>query len=445
MPGRTRTILQYVIAALIPIAIGLLWPATSILAPFPASMFFIWIALIARFFGFGPALLCTAASTFTFWNIVLSMQVYQVRMEVVRLLLFIVASLVVASLSRQRSKEAREAAERLRALFDTALDAILFANEDGHYIDANPAATELLGYSRQELIERSIGDLGPAEDRPRLIEAFSSVETEGRASGEAVIVRKDGSVRDIEYRWAGNALPGIHAVMMHDITARKEAERAQHHLSGRLLQLQDEERRRIARQLHDTTAQSLAAIRLNLSRIGRSPAGSSGIVKEALKESIALTEQSIAEVRTLSYLLHPPMIDEAGLLPSLRWFVRGFEERSGITATLEAREEMSRLPPDLETAVFRIVQEALTNIQRHSGSKVAKILLERHPQHLRLEITDEGRGMPQELRDSPNALLASGVGIVGIQQRVRELGGKMEIESGDDGTRLLVTLPVAEV
>jgi PAS domain S-box-containing protein len=444
MPGRIRTTLKYVIAALIPIAIWLLWPATSILAPFPASMFFIWIALIARFFGFGPALLCTSASTFTFWKIVLDMRAYPMHLEIVRLLLFLVASLVVASLSRQRSKEVREAEERLHALFETALDAILFADVHGHYIDANPAATALLGYSRQEIIERSVGDFAADADRQKLLENFRPVQAGGRTSGDGVILTKDTSTRDVEYRWVGNALPGIHAVMMHDITARKKAERALHHLSGRLLQLQDEERRRIARQLHDTTAQSLAAIRLNLARIGRSPAGSAGVVKEAVEESVALTEQSIAEIRTLSYLLHPPMIDEAGLLPSLRWFVRGFQERSGITATLEAPEEMSRLPQELETAVFRIVQEALTNIQRHSGSKVAKIHLERHPQHLRLEITDEGRGMPQELRDSPNALLASGVGIVGIQQRVRELGGRMEIESHDRGTRLVVTLPVPE-
>src|SRR5204863_7046744 len=136
--------------------------------------------------------------------------------------------------------------------------------------------------------------------------------------------------------------------------------------SARLLHLQDEERRRIARELHDTTAQNLAAIRLLLTRVvrgeGRDPA-----LRESLDEALALTDTSIHEVRTLSYLLHPPMIEEACLLPALRWYVQGFEERSGIQATLDLPAELERLPAELETALFRIVQESLTNIQRHSG------------------------------------------------------------------------------
>jgi PAS domain S-box-containing protein len=338
----------------------------------------------------------------------------------------------------------REAQERVQALYDTAMDAILCLDSNGHFVDANPAATALLGYSRQELAEQSVGDFALPEDRQKAMEVFRRMRIEGKSNGESVIIRKDGSTREIEYRLLVNPQLGVQFVMMHDITARKEAERSLHKLSARLLQLQDEERRRIARQLHDTTAQSLAAIRLNLSRISRSPDAQSGAIKEAVDESVALTEQSIAEVRTLSYLLHPPMIDEAGLLPSLRWFVRGFEQRSGITSTLEACEEIGRLPQELETAVFRIVQEALTNIQRHSGSAIARIRLNRQGRLLRLEVQDEGRGMPQELRDHQSALLASGIGIAGIQQRVRELGGQMEFQSVDRGTQLAVTLPIPE-
>jgi signal transduction histidine kinase len=229
---------------------------------------------------------------------------------------------------------------------------------------------------------------------------------------------------------------------MHDITARKEAERSLQQLSGRLLRLQDEERRRIARQLHDITAQNLAVLRMNLSRISRFAVDPE--IKDSVAESIALTEQSIGEIRTFSYLLHPPLIDEAGLLPSLRWFARGFQERSGITVKLTAPEELDRLPSELETAVFRIVQEALTNIQRHSGSAVADIRLEKEPRSIRLEIEDKGHGLPAHLRDQQEALMASGVGIAGIRQRVRELGGKMQIESEDRGTRIVVNLPIPE-
>ncbi|MCU1245017.1 MAG: domain S-box, partial [Acidobacteria bacterium] len=131
-----------------------------------------------------------------------------------------------------------------------------------------------------------------------------------------------------------------------------------------------------------------------------------------------------------------------GLLPSLRWFARGFEQRTGIAVTLVAPEQIDRLSQELETALFRIVQEALTNIQRHSGSTVATIRVERHPQHLLLEIEDEGRGILQELRDEPSALFAAGVGIPGMQHRLLEFGGHLEIVSRDSGTRLSITLPI---
>jgi PAS domain S-box-containing protein len=364
-------------------------------------------------------------------------------LQIARVALFLAASLV--SVSRQRSREVGKADARLQALFDTTLDAIIFADSSGRFIDANPAATALLGYSHREIMERSIGDLSSSESQGREAKAiFHSVVTKGTASGETVIRRKDGEIRQVEYRCIGNALPGVHFVVMHDVTESREAQRSMQQLSGRLLHLLDEERRRFARQLHDTIAQSLAAIRLNLAVVSRSPAVSSGAIKEAVEESVALTEQSIAEIRTLSYLLHPPMIDEAGLLPSLQWYARGFEQRSGITTTFDAPPEMDRLPRELETAVFRIVQEALSNIQRHSGSAVAGIRLERLPQGLQLEVRDEGRGIPAEFRDHHSALIASGVGIAGIEHRVRELGGKMEIESSDRGTRIAVTLPIPE-
>ncbi|HWS72483.1 MAG TPA: PAS domain S-box protein, partial [Thermoanaerobaculia bacterium] len=266
---------------------------TGTINPFPASTFFLLIAVTARFFGFGPAVVCTLASALTFWRMV-GEETSPLAMQVVRILIFVVASLVVASVSRQRSKEVLEAEARLRALFETSLDAILFSVHDGRYIDANPAASALLGYSRQELLRHRVGDFSRAEDRGKMIGILERVEADGTASGDAVVVRRDGSTREVEYRAVGNALPGIHFVMMRDITARKEAEGALRQVSGRLLHLQDEERRRIARQLHDTTAQSLAAINLNLSRISRLAGTSSVPLREALEESMALTEQSIA-------------------------------------------------------------------------------------------------------------------------------------------------------
>ncbi len=443
MPEQIRSTTRYLFALLPPLIIAALWPSIETIHPFPASVFFLGIAIVARYFGYRPALLCTAVSAFAFWKVVLGMAGHPLSMQVGRVALFILASLVVAGLSRQRSKDVQAVQERLQSLYDTAMDAILCLHANGHFVDANPAASELLGYSREELAEQSVGDLSRPEDRQNAIDVFRRIRDEGKTDGEAVIVRKDGSTRDIEYRVIFNTHLDTQFVMMHDVTARKDAERSLHNLSARLLQLQDEERRRIARQLHDTTAQSLAAIRLNLFKISRSSDTTSAI-RETIEESVALTDQSITEVRTLSYLLHPPMIEEVGLLPTLHWFVRGFEQRSGIASTLEA-DEIGRLPQELETAVFRIVQEALTNIQRHSGSAVARIRLTRRDHSLQLEVQDEGQGMPQELLAHQSALLASGIGIAGIQQRVSELGGEMEFQSADHGTRLVVTLPVPEM
>ncbi|HEX2060437.1 MAG TPA: ATP-binding protein, partial [Thermoanaerobaculia bacterium] len=314
----------------------------------------------------------------------------------------------------------------------------------GRYVDANPAATRLLGIGREEIVKHRIGDFSSGPEQNSVNDLLERLMRTGTLTGEWTVVRTDGSRRETEYRSIANILPGLHCIISHDITDRKAAEQSLRHLSSRLMQLQDEERSRLGRQLHDMTAQSLAAVRLYLVRVSRSGAMNDPVVREAIEESLALTEQSIAEIRTLSYLLHPPMIDEIGLLARLRWYVRGFTDRSGIATTLDAPDELDRLPRDVEATVFRIIQEALTNVQRHSGSKVARIVLEPHGDDLRVRIEDEGKGLPQELRSDPHAMRSAGVGLAGIEQRARELGGTMTVRSDDDGTRVEVTLPVAE-
>jgi PAS domain S-box-containing protein len=344
---------------------------------------------------------------------------------------------------KKTAAKLEESGQRMRALFDAAFDAILFVDSSGHYVDANPAASELLGYTHEEILSMSVGDFTPSEKQGAITAIWDDVKSGRSVRGEFSIMTKSGKTRDIEYATVSNVLPGLHCALMHDITARKEAERSVRQLSARLLHLQDEERRRIARQLHDTTAQNLAALRMNLSRISKSPVSDSAS-RASIEESIALTDASIAEIRTLSYLLHPPMIEEAGLLPTLRWYAHGFEERSGIKVALELPPELDPLPLDLATTLFRIVQEGLTNVQRHSGSTVARIRLERQPQGLHLEIEDEGHGMPRSLRDDETMLAAYGVGIAGMRERVREHGGQMHIRSHDSGTIVSVTLPAFE-
>ena len=562
MSSKAKTVLGYVIAVVVPVAMASAWGVMSSELQRPA-LFLLAIALIARFSGFGPALAFTFLSSLLLWFYVLPFATTEPAYLVFREVLYVVAALTIASISRQKSEEVREAEERyrslvemspdgigvndedgtilfansalarmlgrskselvgknildfvedvergagriasvragkdvgwvtsrwiradgslvdieatavavpyqgkrrlhgfirdlterkkaeakldesrrrLQALFDTAIDPIIFFDSDGKCVDANPAASVLLGFSHDEFLQQEVADLCARHDD--VSKSFLRVVSGGPGSGEAVLRRKDGSSCEIEYRAVANVVPNVHVALLHDITARKTAERSLEELSGKLLRLQDDERRRIAQALHDTTAQSLVAIRLNLNRVARSAVVADPRVKAAIEDSIALADRSIAEVRTLSYVLHPPMIDEIGLIPSLRWFVRGFEERSGIRVTLNLPEDIERFSPDIETAVFRIVQEALTNIQRHSGSSLARIKLAKNAGEINLVVEDDGRGIPAHLRDQKDAILSAGVGIAGIRQRIRELGGQMHIESEDHGTRLIVKLPTA--
>jgi signal transduction histidine kinase len=216
-------------------------------------------------------------------------------------------------------------------------------------------------------------------------------------------------------------------------------------LTARLMQAQDDERRRLAQMLHETTAQDLAALKMHLARLHRTTGHLSDTDRSALIESISLAEQSISEIRTLSYLLHPPFLDEAGLLSALRWYAAGFTERSGIKVDLELPESFERPPLDTETALFRIVQESLINIHRHAGSETARIRLSRDAETLVLAIEDRGRGIPNaSLKHIMSGGGAVGVGIAGMCERIEQLGGRLEIKSGDHGTTVRARLPLVQ-
>jgi signal transduction histidine kinase len=225
---------------------------------------------------------------------------------------------------------------------------------------------------------------------------------------------------------------------VHDIDALKNAEAKLGSVTARLLQVQDEERRRIARALHDQTAQNLAAVSINLQLIH--DANVLALPSRArLAESRELVDCCLREIRTLSYLLHPPLLDELGLLAAIRWYADGFATRSGIAVSLRVPQYLGRVSPEIETALFRIVQESLTNIHRHSGSPSVAIALERAAGELRLEVRDRGRGMPELSR---YGLAPVGVGIAGMSERVRQLGGRFEVISRDTGTVVRAALPV---
>jgi signal transduction histidine kinase len=242
-----------------------------------------------------------------------------------------------------------------------------------------------------------------------------------------------------------STLNGAHEELEKRVKERTaELERAQESLrtlSGRLLEAQDEERRRIARELHDSAGQILTALKMNLAPVeDHLEARHSSLVKP-VQDSLKLIDELSKELRTMSYLLHPPLLDEAGLPSAIRWYVEGFAERSKIRVSLDVAQDLGRLSSDLETTIFRIVQEGLTNIHRHSGSATASICVSRARRAVKVEISDHGKGMPASEHGTSTGVTKLGVGIQGMRERVRQLGGEFEIVSGSNGTSVIATLP----
>jgi signal transduction histidine kinase len=209
-------------------------------------------------------------------------------------------------------------------------------------------------------------------------------------------------------------------------------------LSSRLLSLQDSERRRIARELHDSLGQYLVALKLNVNLLKQAPARA-----ELWSQSEELMEQCIGEVRTISYLLHPPTMDAVGVVSAARWYIEGFGRRSGLKIAIDAPNDPVRLPDPVELALFRVLQEALTNVHRHSGATEADIRISRSPGQVSLEVKDNGRGMqPEMLQRFRETGAGMGVGLISMQERARELGGTLQIASDGTGTALCVTVPL---
>lgn len=227
-----------------------------------------------------------------------------------------------------------------------------------------------------------------------------------------------------------------------DRTERKRVEKALHQLSGRLLELQDDERRRISRELHDTTAQNLAVLSMNLCVLKDSVKLLGQRPRQAVADCLSLTERCSHEIRTLSYLLHPPLLDELGLVSALRAYTTGFTQRTGVQVELKI-EDIGRLSADIETTLFRIVQEALTNVHRHSGSAKAEIRIVRDPKEVKLQVSDEGKGVPPEALEMISEGANLGVGVAGMRERASQLGGQLKIASSDRGTTITAILPLA--
>ncbi len=344
--------------------------------------------------------------------------------------------------------ERKRAEARLRE-YEKALESveemIAVVDRNYRYLLANRSFINIRGMKREKVVGKCVYEV-LREDyfvetiKPKLDEAFQGKIVKYETSYQY----HDTEPRDLLVSY----LPvegdgGVDRVVcvLHDITARKRSEEELRRLSGQLLRLQDEERRKIARDLHDTTGQDLVALATSLSQLHEIIPSSCRKGRKLASQCQVVAERSLREVRTLSYMLHPPMLDEAGLEDAICHFAEGFGERTGIEVRLDVSSDFGRLPQEVELGLFRVVQESLINIQRHSGSYTAQIQLERNSDQVSLRIGDTGRGISvTKQRQSGARPLPLGVGIPSMEERVKQVGGKLQIESSNQGTIVVVTV-----
>jgi len=395
----------------------------------------------------------------------------------------IVGASKVARDTTERNQIERALTERAR-LLDLSSDAIVVRDGADRVTYWNKSACDLYGYSREEAMGRVTHELFRTEFPQPLERITEQLHRDGRWTGELIHKRKDGAKIVVASRWAldkderGNQNCVLET--NNDITRQKQNDKAlreseerlrtlsnsleiqvserteelEHRnaeilqqseqlrqLSNRLLKIQDDERRHIARELHDSAGQLIACLSMNLAGISQHAKHNPSLA-ESLEDTQNLVLQLNKEIRTTSYLLHPPLLDETGLSQAIDWYMQGLMERSGLEIKLDIAEDFGRLSADLELAIFRIVQESLTNIHRHSGSKTATIHLSRGIDNVLLEIQDQGKGIPSEKLAAIKAQ-RTGVGIAGIRERIRHLGGEMDIQSGGAGATIVVTFPLA--
>jgi PAS domain S-box-containing protein len=381
-------------------------------------------------------------------------------------------------------QKADKAIGLLAAIVDCSDDAIISKTLEGIITSWNTGAERLFGYTAKEAIGQHISMIIPFDRLDEETRILAKLRQGERIDHfDTVRVRKDGTTFEISLtisplRDAAGKIIGASKIAR-DITGRKRFERELKEseqrfreladaldtqvqfrtqelrrrnaeilqqsdqlrdLSGRLMLTQDEERRRIARELHDSAGQDLAALGMKLARFEDDAKRDPARLSQGIKDARALIQDLTREIRTTSYLLHPPLLDENGLSSALRWYVEGLAERSELSIELDIPNELERLAPEMELAIFRLVQESLTNILRHSGSKTAVIRIGRKPDKIYLEVQDHGKGMPQE-RFAEVQSQGVGVGIRGLRERVRHCHGELTIESNALGTKITAIFP----
>ncbi len=355
---------------------------------------------------------------------------------------------------RKRAEAAlRRSEDRFRLMAEAVQDyAIFMLDPEGHVSTWNTGASRIKGYRADEIIGRHFSVFYPEEDvrAGKPSRELEGAIAQGRFEDEGWRLRKDGSrfwanviitpVRDETGKLIG------FAKVTRDVTDRMEKEKSLRDLTGHLLQMQDEERRRIGRDLHDTLGQCVTAMKISLDTLASGLDEKNAAISGQVMQCARLAEECVKEVRTISYLLYPPMLEEMGLKSAIPWYVEGFTTRSGIQVTFDASADFGRLSRDTELALFRVLQESLTNVHRHSGSRTAHVRLSTDGAMAILEVKDDGKGIPATiLKESGEGWQrAIGVGLRGMKERIGQLGGRLAISSTAQGATVTATVPAQE-
>jgi PAS domain S-box-containing protein len=340
-----------------------------------------------------------------------------------------------------------------RVLVETINEGAATLDAEGTVLFANPRFAEFLNLPLKNFVGTPLQNHVPSSAKEKLSELIQQSLLREDTKDEISLGTTEGRTRLIQFSFSAvkDSRPQTIAVVATELTELAQANEALkanedmlRQLSGRLLQLQDDERRHIARDLHDITGQKLAFQSIVLSQL--ITAATDPATKSALKECQQLTSQVGEEIRTLSYLLHPPLLDELGLSSAVHWYTQGFEKRTGIRVEVDIPRDFLRLPADVETTLFRVIQESLTNVHRYAESAKAFIRVARVGDEVNLEIGDYGKGIRAELlKSSRNSVAPLGVGIQGMKERMRQLSGRLEVTSSPNkGTVVTAALPIRE-
>jgi PAS domain S-box-containing protein len=345
--------------------------------------------------------------------------------------------------------DAGTSAAYLRALIENSPIAIVVLDGNYRYAMCNPAFQKLFQFTPKDLSSVDLDHLIAAPEQAEEAACLSGRVMRGKKVHTVTQRRRrDGMMVDVEIYgiplMVEDKLAGVYALYQ-DVTERNKAQIAFREISGQLENLQQEERRRLARDLHDSTSQELAVLNWNLTRLMNLVGDRDDQVKTLVRQTKEIAYECSARIRSVAYLLHPPLLGEAGLTQAVPWLAEGFEQRSGIRVTLDISPDLGRASDEVEIAIFRIVQEGLANVLRHSGSSVANISLRREGHWLKLAVRDQGKDQGKD--HTRETLLQArdrrdGVGISGMRERVEQLGGYLQIDCDQKGTTLRVTIPM---